>query len=81
VTPPAVTTLLFEAYLACPTKCFLLATDEPQSDNTLAAWNFRRAHSYRDMGIKNLAARHDPKEIMRGGPFLPSWISQKSGLA
>jgi predicted RecB family nuclease len=33
------------------------------------------------MGTKNLAARHDPKEIMRGGPFLPSWVSQKSGLA
>jgi predicted RecB family nuclease len=81
VTTPAVTTLLFEAYLACPTKCFLLATDELQSDNIFAAWNFRRAHSYRDMGIKNLAERHDPKEIMRDAPFLPSWVSRKSGLA
>ena len=81
VTTPAVTPLLFEAYLACPTKCFLLATDAPASDNTFATWDSRRALSYRDMGTRSLAMRHDPKEIIRDAPFHPSWASPKSGLA
>jgi hypothetical protein len=34
---PVITSLLFEAYLLCPTKCFLLAVNEPKANNTYAA--------------------------------------------
>ena len=81
MTATTVTALLFEAYLACPTKCFLLSTYEPASNNTVAEWTARRALSYRDVGAKNLAMRHDPKEIISDAPFHPSWVSRKLRLA
>ena len=37
---------LFEAFLKCPTKCWLRANDEPASDNTYAKWVEAQDRSY-----------------------------------
>jgi predicted RecB family nuclease len=76
-----VTPLLFEAYLACPTKCFLLSTNCPEAYNTFVEWRYARCVSHRDAGTKVLATRYNPEEILRDAPFASSWVSRKSGLA
>jgi CRISPR/Cas system-associated exonuclease Cas4 (RecB family) len=38
---------LFEAYLKCPTKCWLRATAEPSAGNTYAEWVKAQSDSYR----------------------------------
>ena len=81
--PPAiiVTSHLFEAYRLCPTKCFLLAAGEPKADDAYSSWAMERNRSYRVAGIKKLAARFHPREIMSDAPLDVSWVSRKSGLA
>ena len=71
----------FESYLSCPTKCFLSALNEPKANNAYAAWTSERSRSYRNAGIKNLAASYDPKETVRDAPYDALWASRKSGLA
>jgi predicted RecB family nuclease len=51
-----VTSELFEAYLACPTKCFLRFTGEVATGNTIATWNHTRSESYRHDGTRRLTA-------------------------
>jgi hypothetical protein len=81
VRTPVVTAFLFETYLSCPTKCFLLATGVAQSVNAYASWASERSRIHQDAGIKNLAARYDATEITHDAPFDASLVSRKSALA
>lgn len=45
---------LFEAFLKCPTKCWLRANDEPASDNEYAEWVEARDRSYRTRETERL---------------------------
>jgi predicted RecB family nuclease len=54
----AITSELFEAYIACPTKCFLRFTGEVVTGNTFAAWNDTRSESYRVDGTRRLMAEY-----------------------
>ena len=43
-----ITSAVFEAYLKCPTKCWLRASGEPTSGNTYAEWVKAQNASYRE---------------------------------
>jgi predicted RecB family nuclease len=49
-----ITTSLFEAYIKCPTKCWLRFTGEPATGNDYAEWEQRRNESYRNAAIERL---------------------------
>jgi predicted RecB family nuclease len=49
-----VTSRLFEAYLKCPTKCFLWSRGETGTSNTYAEWAQAQSISYRSEGIRRL---------------------------
>src|SRR5215813_8295204 len=51
-----VTSRLFEAFLACPTKCFLRSIGQLATDNTFTSWKEARDESYRREGFKRLSA-------------------------
>jgi predicted RecB family nuclease len=53
-----VTSRLFEAYLACPTKCYLQSIGEVATGNDFAIWNETRSASYRLAGVQRLMADH-----------------------
>ncbi len=57
-----VTSELFEAYLACPTKCYLQAIGEVAAGNDFTNWQTTRSESYRLNGVQRLMADH-PQEI------------------
>ena len=50
-----VTSDLFKAYLACPTKCFLRQTGAAETENTFATWLTQRDESYRRDAIDKLS--------------------------
>ena len=49
-----VTSRLFEAYLKCPTKCFLWSRGETGTSNAYADWAQAQNISYRSEGIRRL---------------------------
>ncbi len=49
-----ITSALFEAYLKCPTKCFLRARGERGDGNAYAEWVQAQSDSYRSYGIARL---------------------------
>ena len=51
---PLVTSRLFEAYLACPTKCYLQSIGEAESNNDFSIWKETRSESYCREGIERL---------------------------
>lgn len=51
-----VTSRLFEAYLACPTKCFLRSAGEAATGNEFANWIHKRGASYIRESTKKLTA-------------------------
>src|ERR1035437_572067 len=51
-----VTSCLLEAFLACPTKCYLLSKGEIPASNDYTAWATERVKSYRHEGIQKLTA-------------------------
>jgi predicted RecB family nuclease len=53
-----ITSELFEAYLACPTKCFLRFTGEVVTGNAFATWNDTRSESYRVDGTRRLTVEY-----------------------
>ena len=53
-----VTSQLIEAYLACPTKCFLQSIGQASTGNAFATWNHTRSESYRLDGTKTLTGDH-----------------------
>src|ERR1700730_11319935 len=57
-----VTSLLFQAYLACPTKCYLQSIGEAAPGNDFTIWEETRSESYRLDGVRRLMADH-PRKI------------------
>jgi predicted RecB family nuclease len=51
-----ITSQLFEAYLDCPTKCFLRSTGEAVTGNAFATWNHTRSEAYHLDGVRRLTA-------------------------
>ena len=54
--PVLIKSRLLEAFLACPTKCYLLSVGEVPAGNEYTAWVAARAESYRLGGIQELAS-------------------------
>ncbi len=52
----AVTVDLLEAFLKCPTKCFLRARGEPETGNAYADWVRTKSDVFRGEGIRRLLA-------------------------
>ena len=52
----AITSQLVEAYLDCPTKCFLRSTGEVPTGNAFATWNQTRSEAYYLDGVRRLTA-------------------------
>src|SRR6266581_4769557 len=57
-----ITPHLFEAFLKCPTKCWLKFTGEPPTGNTYAEWVQTETESYRKDAAKRLIANAPPGE-------------------
>jgi len=61
-----VTPHLFEAYLKCPTKCFLWSRGETGKGNAYADWVRVQSASYRKEGISRLKHGVAPSECVTG---------------
>ena len=59
---------LFEAYLKCPTKCYLRSFGETETENVYADWVRTQNESYRSQGIKRLTEGAASDEIVVGPP-------------
>ena len=57
------TSRLFEDYLNCPTKCFLHASLEKETENTYANWAETLNQSYRREGLTRLASGFSPEHV------------------
>src|SRR5262245_16484727 len=55
-----VTSQLFAAFLACPTKCFLRSIGQSATENTFTTWKEARDESYRREGFRRLSAELPP---------------------
>ena len=60
-----ITPAVFEAYLKCPTKCWLRATGEAATGNTYAEWVQAQNASYRETGTARLLAASPQDEVAR----------------
>lgn len=63
-----ITAALFEAYLKCPTKCYLYSRGETGSGNAYDDWSKTRTESYRSEGIQRLKAKVPPAECSISPP-------------
>jgi len=59
-----ITPVLFEAYLKCPTKCWLRATGEPSAGNTYSEWVNAQNDSYRLTGTDRLVSELRNDEVV-----------------
>ncbi len=57
---------LFEAFLKCPTKCFLLSLGETGTGNVYADWYRTENDFYQSEGIKCITAEATPDECVFG---------------
>jgi len=64
-----ITSELLEAYLACPTKCYLRSSGEECSENRFAALHQTQKDSYHQAGIRRLKA--NPSQEPVGGQIGP----------
>jgi predicted RecB family nuclease len=55
--PVVITSRLLEAFLACPTKCRLLATGEIPASTEYSVWSESRAEIYRNERVRRLAGQ------------------------
>ncbi len=56
---------IFEAYLECPTKCWLRSRAEPITGNVYAEWARAQNEAYCEGGLKTLArnaSRERPRD-------------------
>ena len=60
-----ITSSLFEAFLKCPTKCWLRANDEKPSGNAYAEWVQSQKESFRAIQTERLLAEMPPGESAR----------------
>ncbi len=68
----SVTSRLFEAYLACPTKCYLQSIGAVAANNDFALWNETRSESYRCEGVQRLTTGHH-SELALEAPETGHW--------
>lgn len=68
----SITSRLFEAYLACPTKCYLQFKGEVGAGSDYTAWAAKRAESYCRNGMQELTAAH-PLELGSGSLESGRW--------
>ncbi len=68
----SVTAQLFEAYLLCPTKCFLQSVGEVPQENEFASWKESRRVTYRFEGTQKLLSGH-PSWLVDESPELGRW--------
>ena len=61
-----ITSSVFEAYLKCPTKCFLGAHGEAGTGNLYADWVRTETESYRNSGLARLSQGFARDEIATG---------------
>ena len=61
-----VSSQLFEAYIECPTKCWLRSRAEPAGENVYAEWVRGKNETYRQDGLKVLLARFPESECAIG---------------
>jgi CRISPR/Cas system-associated exonuclease Cas4 (RecB family) len=59
-----ITSDVFEAYLKCPTKCWLRSTGEPSAGNTYSEWVKAQNDSYRTTGTERLLAEFPKDEVL-----------------
>jgi hypothetical protein len=55
---------VFEAYLKCPTKCWLRSTGEPSAGATYPEWVKAQNNSYRKTGTERLLAESPKDEVV-----------------
>jgi len=65
-----ITTYLFEAFLRCPTKCYLRSLGETGTENAYAEWVRARNETYENEGIKRLIGEHPEGECICRPPDL-----------
>jgi hypothetical protein len=63
-----ITASLFEAFLKCPTKCYLRSVGETGSGNAYADWVKTRNESYHADGTRRLSAGIPPSEKLMAPP-------------
>ena len=61
----SVTSKLFEAYLACPTKCYLQSIDATATNNNFAIWNETQSENYRCEGAQRITTSHQSKLALK----------------
>jgi hypothetical protein len=59
-----ITSDVFEAYLKCPTKCWLRSTGEPSAGGTYPEWVKAQNDSYRTTGTERLLAESPKDEVV-----------------
>src|SRR6266566_5222134 len=59
-----ITSTLFDAFLKCPTKCFLLSVGESGPGNVYADWVRAQKESFRADGIRRLCSERHPEECV-----------------
>jgi predicted RecB family nuclease len=77
----AITPDLYEAYLKCPTKCYLRALGEMATGNTYAHWVRNQNASYRSEGSQRLTQGATQDECVIGLPAAGNVKSAKWRLA
>ena len=71
---------VFEAYLKCPTKCWLRSTGETSAGNTYSEWVKTQNDSYRTIGTERLLAESPNDEVVLS-PDIENFKAAKWRLA
>ena len=79
-TPMKINPDVFEAYLRCPTKCWLRSTGEPSACNSNPEWVRTQNDSYRKTGMERLLA-DSPKDEIELSPDMENVKDAKWRLA
>lgn len=76
-----ITSILFEAYLKCPTKCWLISQGDSGRGNTYADWFHAQNESYRNEGIRRILDNFSNNECTIVSPESLNFKSAKWRLA
>ena len=67
-----ITSDVFDAYLKCPTKCWLQAAAEPPAGSTYAEWVKAQSHSYRMTETERLFTAASNNQVVHSPDPLPT---------
>jgi hypothetical protein len=76
-----ITAHLFEAFLKCPTKCYLRSLGETETENAYTDWFRIQNESFRSEGIKRLIEGATPGELVAGSSGMKNLKTAKWRLA